>query len=448
MKFYNRISELAELATLHDQSASSGRMTVITGRRRVGKTILALESAKASRHFYLFVSRKAEALLCQEYLDEIRRTFSLPVVGEIRSFRDILSILIEIARHQPLTLIIDEFQEFFGINPSVYSELQGLWDKNKGRCKLHLICIGSVHSLMHRIFQDAKEPLFGRADRIIFLKPFNIPAIHEVMADHGKAGLPALFDCYALTGGLPKYLELLVENRALTRGKMIGFILKPHSPFLGEGKHLLIEEFGREYGTYFSILELIAAGKTARSEIESVLAIHSGAYLARLEDEYALIARHRPINAKPGGRLQKYYLRDNFLNFWFRFIYRNLSAVETGNFAYVREIIDRDFATWSGRILERFFQELYAASGRYNRIGSYWERGNKNEIDLVAVNDLRKEVVIAEIKRNKARISLPLLERKAERLLHEYRGYQVEYRALGLEDATEFLPLQEKPADQ
>jgi hypothetical protein len=415
-------------------------MTVITGRRRVGKTILALESAKSAKHCYLFVSRKAEALLCKEYLDDIRRTFTLPVIGDIRTFRDIFTLLIELSRSERITLIIDEFQEFFGINPAVYSEIQGIWDRNKATCKLNLICIGSVHSLMHRIFQDAKEPLFGRADRIIFLKPFSIAAIHEVLTDHGHDDVPSLLDSYAITGGLPKYLELLAENRALRHRKMLDFILTPHSPFLTEGKTLLVEEFGREYGTYFSILELIAAGKTARSEIESVLEIHSGAYLAKLEDEYSLIARHRPIDAKPGGRLQKYYLRDNFLSFWFRFIYRNLSAVETGNFGYIREIIERDYTTWSGKILERFFQELYAASGRYNRIGSYWERGNKNEIDLVAVNDLRKELVIAEIKRNKSRISLPALQKKAERLLQGYEGYQVEYRALGLEDAAEFLP--------
>ena len=443
MKFYNRVSELEELANLHEQSASSGRMTVITGRRRVGKTILALESAKSAKHLYLFVSRKAEALLCQEYLDEIRRIATLPVIGEIRTFRDIFTLLIELSRTERLTLIIDEFQEFFSINPAVYSEIQGIWDRNKATCKLNLICIGSVHSLMHRIFQDAKEPLFGRADRIIFLKPFSIAAINEVLSDHGHNDTPSLFDSYAITGGLPKYLELLAENRSLTHKKMLDFILKPHSPFLAEGKNLLVEEFGREYGTYFSILELIAAGKTARSEIESVLEIHSGAYLAKLEDEYALIAKHRPINAKPGGRLQKYYLRDNFLSFWFRFIYRNLSAVETGNFGYIREIIERDYATWSGKLLERFFHDLFAASGSYNRIGSYWERGNKNEIDLVAVNDLRKELVIAEIKRNKSRISVPALKQKSERLLQEYQGYQVEYRALGLDDAAEFLPSKE-----
>lgn len=439
MKFYNRENELVELATMYDQASSCGRMTVLTGRRRVGKTVLALESAKAHKHLYLFVSKKAEALLCQEYIEEIRRNFNIPVIGEIRHFRDIFKLLIELSRSERFTLIIDEFQEFFSINPAVYSELQGLWDKHKAASKLNLIFIGSVHSLMYRIFQDAKEPLFGRADRIMFLKPFSIKSIFTVINDYGYQDMQTLFSAYAITGGLPKYLELLAENSAIPQKPMFDFIFRQYSPFLTEGKNLLIEEFGRDYGTYFSILELIAAGKTARSEIESVLEIHTGAYLSKLESEYALIDRHKPINAKPGSRLQKYYIRDNFLSFWFRFIYRNLSAVETGNFAYVREIVERDYSIWSGRILERFFHDLYAASGNYNRIGSYWERGNKNEIDLVAVNDMRKELVIAEIKANKGRINLAELEKKAKGLVSDYQGYSIEFRALGVEDAQQLI---------
>ena len=259
--------------------------------------------------------------------------------------------------------------------------------------------------------------------------------IYGILKDHGHQDLSTLFDCYALTGGLPKHLELLAENKALAKTAMLDFILKPHSPFLAEGKSQLLEEFGRDYGTYFSILELIASGKTARSEIE----IHTGAYLARFENEYTLIGRHLPVTAKPGGRLQKYFIIDNFLDFWFRFINRNHSAVETGNFGYLRQVIDRHYATWSGRLLERFFRDLLAATGRYNRIGSYWERGNRNEIDLVAVNDLDKRLLIAEIKRNKARISLTELQAKAPRLLEAYRGYEVEYRGLSLEDAVELL---------
>jgi len=439
MKFYNRTDELAELATLYEQSGNNGRMTVLTGRRRVGKTVLALESAKKHKHIYLFVSKKAEALLCQEHLEEIRRLFNPPIVGEIRHFRDIFLLLIELSRTERMTLIIDEFQEFFSINPAVYSELQGIWDRNKATCKLNVIFIGSVHSLMYRIFQDQKEPLFGRADRIMFLKPFSIRAIHEVTSDYDHPDMQTLFDVYAITGGLPKYLELLAENKALARAELFDFMFKPFSPFLNEGKNLLIEEFGRDYGTYFSILELIATGKTARREIESILEIHSGAYLAKLEGEYALIDRHCPITAKPGGRLQKYYIRDNFLSFWFRFIYRNLSAVETGNFDYIRQIVQRDYATWSGRILERFFHELFAQTGSYNRIGSYWERGNKNEIDLVAINDLSKELVVAEIKLNRDRISLAELQQKAKNLCMEFQGYSISYQALGLEDAAAYL---------
>ncbi len=435
MKFYNRENELAELTTIHDQANSSGRMTVLTGRRRVGKTLLALESAKKHKHLYLFVSKKAEALLCQEYVEEIRRIFTVPVIGEIRHFRDIFRLLLELSLTERFTLIIDEFQEFFSINPAVYSELQGLWDRNKATSKLNLIFIGSVHSLMYRIFQDAKEPLFGRADRIMFLKPFSIKSIFTVINDYGYKDMQTLFSAYAITGGLPKYLELLAENSAIPQQQMFDFIFRQYSPFLAEGKNLLIEEFGRDHGTYFSILELIAAGKTARSEIESILEIHAGAYLSKLESEYALIDRHKPIDAKPGSRLQKYYIRDNFLSFWFRFIYKNLSAVETGNFAYIREIVERDYATWSGKVLERFFHEVYAASGEYNRIGSYWERGNKNEIDLVAINDLKKEIIIAEIKVNKSRVNLAELEKKSKNLSLEYKGYSVEFRALGVEDA-------------
>lgn len=439
MKFYNRTNELAELGKLYEQANEAARMTVITGRRRVGKTMLALEFAKGHRSLYLFVSKKSEPLLCAEYLKEIRKTFEVPVYGEIKHFREVFALLLDLAKKERFTLIIDEFQEFYGINPAVYSEIQHLWDVNKSTGRMNLICIGSVYSLMHRIFEEAKEPLFGRADRILLLRPFSIRNIRTVLRDYKRDDLKTLFDCYALTGGLPKYLEILASSGSFSYDEMLKLMLSEHSPFINEGKNLLIEEFGREYGTYFSILELIASGKTARTEIESILEIHAGAYLARLEQDYGIISRRKPINARPNARLLKYFINDNFLNFWFRFIFRNRSAVETGNYAYIREVIDRDYATWSGLMLERFFHDLFAESGGYNVIGSYWEKGNQNEIDLVAVNDLKKKLTVAEIKVNKARINLDALRKKGEKLLESYQGYEVTWLALGLEDAAEYL---------
>jgi len=439
VKFYNRQTEMQELSAIYSQSESEARMTVITGRRRVGKTMLALEFSREKRFVYLFVSRKAEHLLCVEYLEEIRKRFTLPVTGDIRSFRDIFALLLDLSRRERFTLIIDEFQEFLNINPAVFSEIQKLWDLNRSECRMNLICIGSIYSMMHRIFEEAKEPLFGRADRIITLKAFSISDIWTVLQDYECRDPRSLFAVYLLTGGMPKYIELLTANAALTRERILDFVLMANSPFINEGKNLLIEECGKDYAIYFSILELIAAGKTSRSEIESVLQIQAGAYLARLETDYAVLSRVKPIDAKPNARLQKYRIADNFLNFWFRFIFRNRSAVEMENFGYIREVVDRDYDTYSGPLLEKFYRDLFAEKKVYNRIGSSWEKGNKNEIDLIAVNDLEKKLVIAEVKLNRDRIDLVALKARAEKLLSSYPGYHVEWLALGLEDIGAYV---------
>lgn len=439
MKFYNRKQELHELSRLYNQAKDTARMAVITGRRRVGKTMLALEFAGKHKFIYLFVSKKSEHLLCMEYTEEIKRHFTLPVIGDIKFFKDVFALLLDLSKKERFILIIDEFQEFYNVNPAVYSEIQRLWDLNKSKCKMNLICIGSVYSLMHKIFEESKEPLFGRADRILFLKPFTIKDTYRVLSDHRADDMRSLFDCYVFTGGMPKYLDILTSNDVLSYEDILNFMLTPNSPFINEGKNLLIEEFGKEYGTYFSILELISIGKTARTEIESVLEIHAGAYLARLENDYALISRHKPVGAKPGSRLQKYKITDNFLNFWFRFIFRNRSAAETENYSYIKENITRDYSSYSGRMLERFFHQIFAETGNYNVIGSYWEKGNQNEIDLLAINDLKKEITLADIKLDRGKINLYALKAKAGGLLNIYSGYKVKWLGLSLEDVKDYL---------
>ena len=175
---------LNELNTLWDQARVSSKMTVIMGRRRVGKTSLALEFVKDKKFLYLFAAKKAEALLCQDYMEVIERQLNIKVHGKIETFKDIFSLLMDHAKQHHFVLIIDEFQEFFNINPSVYSDLQCLWDLNKNKTNMHLIFIGSIYTMMHKIFEDAKEPLFGRADRMITLEPFTIPQMQKILSDY------------------------------------------------------------------------------------------------------------------------------------------------------------------------------------------------------------------------------------------------------------------------
>jgi len=442
MKFYDRRFELQILETINEQARAGARMVVITGRRRVGKTLLSLEFIKNKPHLYLFVSKKSEPLLCQEYVRQIRDQLAIPVIGEITRIRDLLQLLLEASRHRPFVLVMDEVQELHNINPSLFSDLQNLWDQHKATSQITLLFLGSIYSLMTKIFEDAKEPLFGRADRILHLQPFSIATLAKILRDHGQESLSTLFNYYMLTGGAPKYVDLLITNSVFSFEEIIAFMVSEHSPFLAEGKNLLVEEFGREYATYFSILELISEGKTSRSEIESILQRDVGGYLDRLERDYALIKRVKPINTKPGSKLLKYRLHDHFLRFWFRFIYRHRTAVETGNYCYIQDAIHRNIASYGGPLLEQFFHDLFAASGQYNQIGAYWERDHTNEIDLVAVNDAEKRVVIAEIKRNKDKIRISHLREKATRLIQSYRGYEIEFHALSLDDAQSFLSLE------
>lgn len=439
MRFYNREPELVELQKLWKQSEARGTLAVLTGRRRLGKTLLATEFAKDLPFFYFFVEKKPEALLCQDYLPMMQKKLPFPIVGEITRFKDVFTLLLEYAKKERIVVILDEFQEFYHINPAVYSEMQNLWDAYKSQSKMLLIVVGSVYSLMHKIFEDKKEPLFGRSDRTLKLAPFSIPTLASLLKDHSVTGLQDLFDFYVLTGAVPKYLDLFMTNGIRSREMILDFILSEFSPLLEEGKSLLIEEFGKEYGTYFAILELISMGKTSRPEMESILGCSVGGYVERLEETYNLIYRIMPFDEKPASRLLKFAIKDPFLTFWFRFLYKNWSAVELKNFEYIRRIIDRDYSTYCGKFLERFFLELLAGQKKYNRIGTYWEAKNLNEIDIIAVNDLDKQLFIAEVKMNPLKFSMKTLQAKAQNLLKNYPNYQVEWAGLSLENAKDYL---------
>lgn len=129
-------------------------------------------------------------------------------------------------------LVIDEFQEFYNINESVYSDMQNIWDTYRKKTKMNLIVAGSVYSLMQKIFQHHKEPLFGRADNIIKLTAFDLTTLKEILHDYHPAYTnDDLLALYSFTGGVPKYVELFCDNITLSIDEMISFMVRENSPF-------------------------------------------------------------------------------------------------------------------------------------------------------------------------------------------------------------------------
>ncbi len=433
MKFYNREKELENLKDIQKSSLSSSKMTVIVGRRRIGKTKLIKEAYKDK--VYLFVSKKNEALLCAEFIDIIENTLTIKVFGEFTSFKNLFEYLMNLSMTKPFTLVIDEFQEFLQINSSIYSDMQNIWDEYKDKSKMNLVLSGSIYSLMKKIFEDKKEPLFGRANNKIHLKSFTINTLKEILEEnYPKYKNKDLLSFYIFTGGVAKYVEIFVEKQAFTFEKQLEVIFSDFSLFLEEGKNLLVEEFGKEYTTYFSILSLIASSKTSRSQIESVLEKNIGGYLDKLENDYTLIKKIKPIFSKEGSRVVKYEIIDNYFNFWFRFIYKYKSAIEIENYEFVKDIIRRDFSMYSGKFLEKYFIEKLELEKNYSQLGTYWEKSNQNEIDIVALNELEKNVLIAEVKLNAKKIDIGFLEEKSKKLEKNFKKYKIQYIGYSLED--------------
>lgn len=438
MRFFDRKKEIALLRDIQGLSEKTAQLTVLTGRRRIGKTALVLKAYENEPLVYFFVARKTEKELCADFSKALQSALGILLPGEISSFSALFEYVMHLSAERNITLFIDEFQDFYQVNPSIFSDMQKLWDLYKDKARINLIVGGSINSLMNRIFRDNKEPLYQRETNMIKLSPFTPSVLKEIM-DSYSPGYDAddLLAMYAFTGGVAKYVELLIDKGAGTKSKMLDAIISEGSPFLDEGKIMLIGEFGKEYGTYFSILTAIARGRTTRAQIEETVGKEIGGYLSRLENDYSLIRKNQPIFEKTSNKNVRYALCDNFLIFWFRFLFKYNYMLEIKAFKQLRTKIDRDYDVFSGWMLERYFRELLIESEDFTRIGAWWDRKGENEIDIVAVNEIDKKMLVYEVKRNAEKINPQLLRRKTDVFISQEKhlaNYDLSLKGLSLTD--------------
>ena len=438
MRFFDRTEEIASLRKIREMAKNNAQFTVVTGRRRIGKTSLVWKAYEDEPILYFFVARKAEGDLCEDYRLEIENKLGVPTMGRAEHFTDVFEYLMKLSAERPITLFIDEFQEFFRVNKSVFSDMQRIWDLYSPKSRINLIVCGSIYSMMTKIFKDKKEPLYNRQSRFMTVRPFTPTVLKDILSEYNP-GYTAedLLALYAFTGGVAKYVQLLVDAGATTKTTMLDQIIKADSIFLGEGKAILIEEFGKDYGIYFSILSAIARGKTSRSEIENVVGKEIGGYLTKLEKEYEIISKKQPLFEKSSAKNVRYVIEDNFFTFWFRFIYKYSYMLEIENYGSVKMIIGRDYETFSGLMLERNFKRVLIERQVYTRIGGWWDRKGENEIDIVAENELDDTATFFEVKRKAENIDMEKLEAKAAAFMRatgEFKGYSLSYKGLSMTD--------------
>lgn len=272
MKFYDRNLEIETLRRIEATSHDYAQMTVITGRRRIGKTTLIKHAYAGVDMIYFFVARKSEALLCKELSDTIRELLGEDL-GEFTSMARLFAAVMQIAKRRNFTFVFDEFQNFKYVNESFVSDMQNIWDSNKDEAKINLIVCGSLYSMMTKIFDDRKEPLYGRATSRIRLREFPLATVREIMKDNNPDYTPDdLLAMYMITGGVAKYIEQLHMARAFTKDRILESVLSFGSYFIVEVKNCFQTNSERIMVIIFQLCRLSRAAsmnveKSSRTQI-------------------------------------------------------------------------------------------------------------------------------------------------------------------------------------
>ena len=416
-RFFGRKREIALLRREREIAGRSARFTVLTGRRRVGKTELvrrALDDGMAP-YVHLPITRQPETTLCEQLQEEAETALGMPIPGKCRRFGELFEALMRESLRRPFTLVLDEFQEFDRTNPGVFGDVQAVWDRHHAASRVNLVVSGSVNRLMNKIFFRDSEPLYGRNTGKLDLKPFSPALLKEIFGHyHPQFTAEALLALWTIGGGVARYVDMAMSMRAFTRDSMLKAVFSELSPFIDEGRTVLADEFGPDYGTYFAILAGIASGRTTSGELKNLVGTDVGGFLGRLETQYGMVSRKEPLFEREGAKNGHWQIDDCFFRFWFRFVFKYRYLVELGRFDRLLDVAKRDFDTFSGYALERYFFWKFATEGLYTRMGGWWDRRGENEIDLVCEDEESGRIDFYEIKRDPSRIDLASLAVKRE----------------------------------
>lgn len=453
MKFYNRINELILLKNI--VNSKTAEFVYFLWRRRIWKTSLInyFFETNNKKYLYFFVWNKWEWNLLKAFEDTLYDFLGYNIT--FQSLRDFLKFIFEYSlKNENMCIVFDEFQNFKYVNEEIFWDFQEFWDKYKGKWNIKLFAIWSIYTMMEKVFQDKSSPLFWRATSKIILNEFEIQTLKEILEDYNLFSFSNLLDIYTIFWWVPKYLEIFdrVNNSSdlnLLENLLKNHYIKDNSLFLKEWTDLLLAEFWKSSNIYFSILEAIANSKTKRSEIADYTKISYDSlwlYLENLEKIYNYIEKINPIIAQKSV-LNRYKIKDNFLFFWFRYIYKKSNLIEIGKYNELIRFILDDIGNIKGFTFEKLIKQLIINQNKqdkfiinFEKIWNYFEKW-KNEIDLVCFNEKTKQVVFIECKLNKEEITEKIKKELIEKSnnINKFKDYNKQYLYIGLDNIWDYL---------
>jgi AAA+ ATPase superfamily predicted ATPase len=386
-----------ERTRLSDAADHPPQLVVLRGRRRVGKSFLVDRSFAGRR----LVSFQADEQPERGHLDVLAQEAARLLPGNppvvFTDWDAAFGFFGGQAEHEPLIVVLDEFQWMVQAQPALPSILQRHWDRwQRAATPLTIVLSGSALTLMEELLAHS-SPLFGRAD----YRPLIQPLDYRFAAAFARAGSPAdaLLRRYAVLGGTPQYqvwagrngISSVIRDRVLSKGESL----------YEEPLHLLREEQKiRDPGTYFAVLRAIAGGATQFNEIQQQAKIprNLDVMLSRLE-ELGYIERREPVETTSKRPRSTYRIADPLFRFWFRYVFPNRSRLERGRADEVLVEVEADLDSFMGLAFEdccRDWIGRYAPTRQFpssDRLGSWWSRDGGVEIDVVGMTKGRYDLL-------------------------------------------------------
>lgn len=415
MRFIGRKNELHTLNTEYNRNSS---FVVIYGRRRVGKTTLIKEFLKNKTAFYYLATEELESQSMKRLANVIARTTKNTLLQKIE-FTDWLDLFQLIADYKPeekKVLVIDEFPYLVRTNSAFPSILQNAWDEFLKDSNVMLILSGSLIGMMQKHALSYDSPLYGRRTAQMRLTPLPFTSIYETQ----NLPFEQAVEQFALTGGVPKYLEFFEDGRPLEEQLKDAVFSK--NGFLYEEPNFLLKSESLTAVNYFSIIKTIADGNHKLGKIASALGQESSSltpYLSTLSD-LGFIEKRTPITEKNPEKSRKglYFIADNFLRFWFCYVYPYKGELELDNMQIVLDEIHKDFKEkFVAFAYEDICKDIFAKLCSNNaisfvpsRIGSYWlnDYDGDTEIDVMSVDHQNKQVFVGECKYHTKPVDAPV----------------------------------------
>jgi len=418
MEFVNRERELAALERLWVSAREEGQLVVVYGRRRTGKTALLRRFIQRKPAVYWTAEQTSAATLLRGFSQALWRHANPDVPSDpdftFGSWEQALLYAGQLAVHQRVAVVIDEFPYATGAVRRLPSLLQRLWDDSLAGTHLFLVLCGSSIGMMERQVLAYRAPLYGRRTGQLLLRPLSFSDARLFFPTYSSI---QQVTAWAILGGVPAYLRQFSDRRSVM-ANIRQQILDPSAFLYYEPRFLVYAEL-REPRTSLAILEAIATGHHRPSDIARITGLERGLVgrtLATLRDLHLVerqVAVTEPYPHK--SRKGRYLLSDPFLRFWFRFVWPFQDHLDVGELDQAEETIKGQLPAFVGQAFEVLCREWIRLQGARGQlpfepegVGSWWDR--RGQVDVVALNRSEQVILLGEAKWLSRPVGVDVLE--------------------------------------